>query len=429
MWLSESLVSALEGYDISGVKVYCETSIREEVKNYFLADYATRWNDAKKAVEQEYGDCYSDELPATVYDKDYGFFISVGELELRYCGGDFYDLTYGPKAFDKALKSMKEKYPDIEYEGYIGYILSDRRSGEASQSEVSSKDNIEVYDFVGEILGDILATEVYVPEEPFDAEDLNFVVTGKLKFFENREEITEYIEDLGANVTGSISKKTNYLINNDLDSTSSKNTKAKELGIPVISEADFIAMFGDASEYDIESSEFWESLVGELECNEDFDETIKVLYAYSNWIKKSDIDRAVRILIELAGAYDEDMKEELSELVKKLEAGEIIENEEDDDSNLPDGYMEALEMFMMAEDISGTTPRRGEVISSEGTFDILIAKAEEGDAEAKLTAGKYFIADHIEEETERAIQWIREAAEAGIKDAEKYIEAHKELFD
>ena len=50
-------------------------------------------------------------------------------------------------------------------------------------------------------------------------------------------------------------------------------------------------------------------------------------------------------------------------------------------------------------------------------------------AEAKFTAGKYFIADHIEEERERAIKWIREAAEAGFEDAEKYIEEHGDMFE
>ena len=165
---------------------------------------------------------------------------------------------------------------------------------------------------------------MYLPEEPLDAEDVNFVVTGKLKLFENREEISEYIEDLGGNITGSISKKTNYLINNDLNSTSSKNAKAKELGIPIISESEFIALFGDPDEFDLEPSDFWETLAVELESNEDFMETIKSLYAYSSWINKSDLDRAVRTIINIAGECNEDVKEELVELVKQLKYGEDV---------------------------------------------------------------------------------------------------------
>lgn len=73
---------------------------------------------------------------------------------------------------------------------------------------------------------------------------LTFVITGKLNHFKNRDAIKDKIESLGGKVTGSVSKNTNYLINNDKDSTSSKNKSAKTLGIPVLNEEDFIKMFG-----------------------------------------------------------------------------------------------------------------------------------------------------------------------------------------
>ena len=69
-----------------------------------------------------------------------------------------------------------------------------------------------------------------------------FVITGKVNHFDNREALQAYIESLGGKASGSVSKNTDYLINNDKDSTSGKNKKAKELGIPVISEEDFLAM-------------------------------------------------------------------------------------------------------------------------------------------------------------------------------------------
>lgn len=69
-----------------------------------------------------------------------------------------------------------------------------------------------------------------------------FVITGSLEHFDNRKQLQEKIEQLGGKVTGSVSKKTDYLINNDKESSSSKNKKAKELGIPVLSEEDFLAM-------------------------------------------------------------------------------------------------------------------------------------------------------------------------------------------
>ena len=71
-----------------------------------------------------------------------------------------------------------------------------------------------------------------------------FVITGKLTHFKNRDEIKARIEALGGKVSGSVSKNTNFLINNDVNSTSSKNAAAKSLGIPILSESDFIQTFG-----------------------------------------------------------------------------------------------------------------------------------------------------------------------------------------
>ena len=73
---------------------------------------------------------------------------------------------------------------------------------------------------------------------------LTFVITGKLNHFKNRDAIKAKIESLGGKVTGSVSGNTSYLINNDKDSTSSKNKSAKSLGIPILSEEDFIQTFG-----------------------------------------------------------------------------------------------------------------------------------------------------------------------------------------
>lgn len=70
----------------------------------------------------------------------------------------------------------------------------------------------------------------------------NFVVTGDVTQFKNRKELQKFIESKGGKVTGSVTSKTNWLINNDVESTSSKNKKARELGIPIISEKDFLEM-------------------------------------------------------------------------------------------------------------------------------------------------------------------------------------------
>jgi len=71
---------------------------------------------------------------------------------------------------------------------------------------------------------------------------LTFVITGSVSHFSNRKELQKKIESLGGNVSGAVSKKTSYLINNDTVSTSGKNKKAQDIGIPIISEEDFISM-------------------------------------------------------------------------------------------------------------------------------------------------------------------------------------------
>lgn len=90
-----------------------------------------------------------------------------------------------------------------------------------------------------------LLKELEIPEEIADnteriLEGKKFVITGSVTHFANRGEVKELIESLGGKVTGSVTAKTDYLINNDVHSTSSKNKKANELNIPIISEEDFI---------------------------------------------------------------------------------------------------------------------------------------------------------------------------------------------
>ena len=73
---------------------------------------------------------------------------------------------------------------------------------------------------------------------------LTFVITGDVHRFKNRDAFKAYVEKNGGKVAGSVSKKTDYLVNNDTESTSSKNVKARELGIPILSEEAFLARFG-----------------------------------------------------------------------------------------------------------------------------------------------------------------------------------------
>lgn len=92
-----------------------------------------------------------------------------------------------------------------------------------------------------------LLKEVKLPEGQEDVGEqtfagMNFVITGSVEHFANRNEVKALIESKGGKVTGSVTSKTNYLINNNVESTSSKNKKAKDLGISIITEEDFLKM-------------------------------------------------------------------------------------------------------------------------------------------------------------------------------------------
>ncbi len=98
-----------------------------------------------------------------------------------------------------------------------------------------------------------LLAEVHIPEEEETADSqkfagVNFVITGSVEHFANRAEVKEEIEKRGGKVTGSVTSKTNYLINNDVNSASSKNRKARELGIPILSEEAFLKMLEGPAE-------------------------------------------------------------------------------------------------------------------------------------------------------------------------------------
>lgn len=95
---------------------------------------------------------------------------------------------------------------------------------------------------------DKLLTELVIAQEEINTEEQTltgkaFVITGSLEHFGSRNELKELIEKMGGKVTGSVTSKTTCLINNDIASNSSKNKKAKELGIPIVTEESFITEY------------------------------------------------------------------------------------------------------------------------------------------------------------------------------------------
>ena len=124
----------------------------------------------------------------------------------------------------------------VEIEG-IGQIIA--------ESFVAYFANPENEKRIDELLKEIRFVQAEGEEQPQSFAGVNFVVTGSVNHFANRDEVKAVIEARGGKVTGSVTSKTNYLINNDVTSNSSKNKKAKELGIPIISEEEFLKMLED----------------------------------------------------------------------------------------------------------------------------------------------------------------------------------------
>ena len=137
---------------------------------------------------------------------------------------------YFDNDIDKIITAGKDEL--LEIEG-IGEVLANSIVDFFKDSK-----NIENVKSLREIL--IFEAEESVGSDSFAGKV--FVITGSLEHFTNRNELKELIEKNGGKVSGSVSSKTNFLINNDTASNSSKNKKAKELGVEIISEEDFLKL-------------------------------------------------------------------------------------------------------------------------------------------------------------------------------------------
>ena len=188
----------------------------------------------------------------------------------------------GQKSFDNLMASIQKSsvttLPRLVYSlGVTGIGLANAKmlcrhfKNDFQAMRTASREELVEVDGVGEVLADAwisyfadeknreivdhLLKEVTIEQEEAPAEGGNtarlegmtFVVTGSVEHFKNRKELQAVIERQGGKVTGSVTAKTTYLINNDTASSSSKNKKAKELGIPILSEEDFLALLSGNS--------------------------------------------------------------------------------------------------------------------------------------------------------------------------------------
>ena len=116
---------------------------------------------------------------------------------------------------------------------------------EKSRSAIEWYENEQNKSSLKALLKEVTIEKV-VPSSKADGKckGLTFVITGDVHHYKNRDEFKAYVEAMGGKVTGSVTGKTDYLVNNDAQSTSSKNRKAAQLGVPVITEDEFVERFG-----------------------------------------------------------------------------------------------------------------------------------------------------------------------------------------
>ncbi len=141
--------------------------------------------------------------------------------------------------FERMRHATEEELTAIDG---IGAVLAD-----AWIAYFASEKNAKLVD---DLLAELTIEKVSENTEAAVFAGMTFVITGTVEHFANRKELQAAIEARGGKATGSVTAKTTYLINNDVTSNSSKNKKAKELGIPIISEQDFLNMMGEENNAD-----------------------------------------------------------------------------------------------------------------------------------------------------------------------------------
>lgn len=158
-----------------------------------------------------------------------GFLYGLGITGVGVANAKLIVKSFG-NDFDKIMNASVEELRDIDQ---IGDVIA--RDFTAYMSNEKNRAEIEK-----------LRQEIsFIIEENNSPQDLagkTFVITGSLVSFPNRDALKKVIEDRGGKVSGSVSAKTDYLINNDINSNSSKNKNAKKLGVPIITEEDFLSM-------------------------------------------------------------------------------------------------------------------------------------------------------------------------------------------
>lgn len=158
-------------------------------------------------------------------------------LNIPLCGQDVCKRLLANYSLDELIAKVQS----TDDPGFFAHI--DHIGPEKSASFVGWFQNEGNQQRVERLLAQLTVTQDTQQPKGAMCEGLTFVITGDVYHYKNRNALKIYIESQGGKVTGSVSKSTSFLINNDITSNSGKNQKAQQLGIPIISEDDFIARF------------------------------------------------------------------------------------------------------------------------------------------------------------------------------------------
>ena len=227
-----------QGLDIDGLSI---ETLRDFIAAGFLADFADiyRLRDHAEAIRrmEGYGDKSCENLLAAV-EKSRA--VHPAKLLTALCipliGADAAKKIVAAAGWPGVLDKLASGEGFEAVEG-----IGPEKSGAFLSWYAEGKNR----NILGELLKELVVAEIApAGDRGGSCEGLIFVITGEVHTFKNREAFKTFVEENGGHVAGSVSGKTSYLVNNDSTSTSSKNKKASELGIPIITEDEFIERFG-----------------------------------------------------------------------------------------------------------------------------------------------------------------------------------------
>ena len=197
--------------------------LKDNEKKMYLLENRDGWG--KKSVQNL--------LDAIEKSRNVGLEHFIYAMSIPLCGSDLSKKL--AKIFDNDIEKFiafvdNPKSVKLECVEGIGYIKA--------ESIYSWCENCDIKDLVNE-----LHFKKNKSTTDNSLSGLTFVITGAVQMFKNRDEFKKFVTERGGKVAGSVTSKTDFLVNNDVQSTSSKNAKAKELGVEIISEVEFVKRF------------------------------------------------------------------------------------------------------------------------------------------------------------------------------------------